>query len=116
MCFPLTCVSCRNFSLPKQVLVRPPNVQNQQPFYSDVILKEVLSSPLKKKKKSLFLAVLGLHCCLDFLQLQRSGTTLQLWGLGPSLQQPLLQQSMGSWAGGLEQVQHAGSAVSAPGL
>ena len=71
--------------------------------------------PLKKKKVFMFgyagsLLLLGLSLAAQL------GTTLQLQCLGPSLQQPLLQQSTGSWAGGLEQVRHAGSAVSAPGL
>ena len=82
MCFPLTCVSCRNFSLPKQVLVRPPNVQNQQPFYSDVILKEVLSSPLKKKKKFIF-GCAGSSLLLGLSPAAAIGDHPPVVGLGP---------------------------------
>ena len=44
-----------------------------------------------------------------FLQLQRVGTTLQLWGAGFSLRWLLLLQSMGSRVSRLQKLQHLGS-------
>ena len=49
----------------------------------------------------LFLAVLGLHCCFGFLQLQRLGVILQLWRGGFSLQRPLQLWRVGSGCTGV---------------
>ena len=46
-----------------------------------------------------------------FLQLQRVGTTLQLWGAGFSLRWLLLLQSVGSRVSRLQKLRHVGSAV-----
>ena len=66
----------------------------------------------------LFMAVLGLPCCVGFSfpQLQRVGAVLQLQCMGFSLRWRLLLRSLGYSAHRLPQLRHVGSVVAAPRL
>ena len=64
----------------------------------------------------LFLAVLCLHYCVGFLQLQQVGATLQWPCSGFSLWWLLHLQSRDSRMCGLQQLRQMGSVAAAPGL
>ena len=65
---------------------------------------------------SLFLAVLGLHCCVGFFLVVVSGGYSLVAMHGFSLWWLLLLWSSGSKANGLQWLRHIGSAVVVPGL
>ena len=77
----------------------------------NIVLKAIVFSEVKIKKKNLFLAVLDLRCCAGFSLVLYSGGYFLV-----SECRLLLLQSTGSRILGVQKLQHMGSVAVAPGL